>query len=668
MKQVMIRISLMLVVVVSSVALYAAGEVVVTATRTPREAMDVSASVTVVGRESIESSGARNLDDALRHVQGVSTLQAVGMGYGVPSQINLRGVPGINSVLLLVDGFTVNDPGTGFVNMNAVPMSAIDQVEVVRGGFSALYGADAFGGVINMLTRSPSDMSSLESIVRFGNDGFQQATVQGGMGDDSLGYVIVVDAREIDNYLAHDHIVESRWDAAQQVYVETVKEAKNLDYEEGRALLKFVMDVGQDSHLVILGRWFSSELGNGQTDIRPWYPTVEDNILISDTVSVGAELTSQLFADLATRCRISYRNNARTQKGVDLSHVENNIPVYARSISETDSDEWYIELGGDLEYGQSQIISAGVDFRRDDSEFHAMKNEATGVRLPVSQGTHEPINNAGFYVQDEVDASDDVVAVVGLRVDAHSEFDEAISPKLGARWKIKDDLVLRASVAKAYRAPTSLEMFQPPIAFGPIIFTGNENLEPEFITSSDIGLEARVSDSLSVQLDVFYNDMEDLIGKQVEASNITFVNIDSAWSAGLEAGVSFDVSDAISTYVNYTHQKTENKRTGNDLEHIPDNMFNVGVNGSWALNNACMFDASVSEKYHGDQGYLDTANGSWQTLDSYWRTDLSAKVTLRKKTWVGLSVLNAFNEIYQEWPLVNPAPGRFVTLEVGARL
>jgi outer membrane receptor protein involved in Fe transport len=73
------------------------------------------------------------------------------------------------------------------------------------------------------------------------------------------------------------------------------------------------------------------------------------------------------------------------------------------------------------------------------------------------------------------------------------------------------------------------------------------------------------------------------------------------------------------------------------------------------------------ESFIGERGYVDFSSGQWRDLDSYWRTDISAKVTYKENAWVGVSVENTFDEEYQEWPLVNNAPSRLYAFEAGYR-
>jgi outer membrane cobalamin receptor len=133
---------------------------VISATRTARRLEDVPVSVSVIERPRIESAPVRNVDDLLITEPGVSVKRVVGMGEGIPSDIIVRGVPGAyaaNRLLVLVDGIPTNVSGTPFMILNLVPMESIERVELVRGPFSSLYGANAFSGVLNIITRQAQD-------------------------------------------------------------------------------------------------------------------------------------------------------------------------------------------------------------------------------------------------------------------------------------------------------------------------------------------------------------------------------------------------------------------------------------------------------------------------------------------------------------------------------
>jgi len=108
------------------------------------------------------------------------------------------------------------------VNINEVQLEDIERVEIVRGAFSALHGADAFGGVINIVTRDPIEQPALSVSGAIGNEGYEKGYVQHSYDDNRFGYTLSLGRREIDNYLAQDEQRLTQWDWQSMRYVETV--------------------------------------------------------------------------------------------------------------------------------------------------------------------------------------------------------------------------------------------------------------------------------------------------------------------------------------------------------------------------------------------------------------------------------------------------------------
>jgi outer membrane cobalamin receptor len=643
-----------------------ADEMVVTATRAQQKSSDVLASVTVITQADIEALPARNVDDVLRHVRGISVLQPTGMGYGLPSQINIRGVPGQNSTLLLVDGMPLNEAGSGFVNINEVPLADIKQIEVVRGAYSAIYGADAFGGVINIITRDPEDTAASSVSVEMGNEGYTRVSAQASTGTRAAGLIVSVQKRSIDNYLAHDEQVLSYWDWPSMQYIEYSKDVDNFDYEDENISLKGTYDIGETAHLVLHGRYFGSELGYGTASYAPVYLQEEDSIMENRSVMGGASLELEISEGSSAEFRAFYREQSREVWGLDLSHMQGEFPVYVRSYSETVTDDWRIDGILHQQLGESSVVSVGADYYVINYDFEPLKASATGTALPLSSGSEGDIYNVGVYVQDQMAVLHNLDVVAGVRLDSHSEFNEAVSPKLGMLYKASDDTAFRASVGRAYRAPTALELFQPAVRFGPITFESNPDLDPEYIISADIGVNQRLCGAADGYVGLFYNDMDDLISKQISGSSLVYQNVDKAWSAGVEAGIDYAVTDALDLFANYTYQQSENETSRNDLENTPDHIASLGLNCRGNLGRFPVL-FSVIESYRGERGYLDLANGMWVELDGYFRTDASVRLDLGQSFYMAVNVQNATDESYQEWQLINPAPGRLYAFELGAQ-
>ena len=640
-------------------------EVVVTATRTPEDRLDVPASVSVVDATQIENSPARNIDDLLRGLGGVYVLRSVGMGYGLPSQVNIRGVQGQNAILMLADDIPLNEPLTGFAGLNEIPLDSVGRVEVVRGPFSALYGADAFAGVVNVISAPPEDLPAARFSARTGNEGYRGFTGTGSAGTRDLGYTVTIESRAIDNYLGRDRVIERLTDPATGQSFDTWREARNYDYDDLRGSATFRALLDEDTRLAIHARHYEGDLGYGVVDVRPLFPEIVDSDMETASSALGATLQSEIGPRLTARARAYVRSQDRKLSGLDIvgSGVAGN-PVFAESRSDTDGRDWFVEAGSDIEIGNRHDFSAGVDYLLNSADFSPLRFADTGARFPSSTGRSADIYNVGAYLQDQIALPRELRLIAGARFDEHSEFGAAISPRAGIIRNLSPATTLRASAGRAYRAPSLTELFQPDVYFGSVLFRSNPDLDPEYIISTDLGLEHRFAESLTAGLNLFYNDRDDLITKTVSGSTLSYANTDEAWSAGVEAGVEWRMAPGLKAYANYTGQRTENRETKRDLEHMAEHMLSAGLMLSRSFREWTL-GASTDAHYIGKRGYVDFATGLWEELDEYIRLDAALRCSYRNLVWAGFTIENAADETYREWPLIQPAPGRLYAFEIG---
>ena len=652
---------------VSTVATSGVPEIVVTATRLDVSRDAVPASVSVVDRETLQFAPGRNVDDALRRLAGVTVVRSYGMGAGIPSQINLRGVPGLHGILLMLDGEPLSEAYSGFQGVNEVPDAAIRRVEVVRGPFSALYGADAFAGVVQILTDEPTAMPGTEVSGSAGNEGYRHgsASSRGRLG--GTDYLVALDARSIDNYLASDEIIESHWDAASGRLFEVRRPAENFDYSDSRALARLGRQVGESSRLTVHGRLYDGHLGYGQTDLRSLYPAVGDNKVDTQTQAAGADVDTVWSDELRSRATLAYRRQERGLTGLNMGGVQNGQPVFVTTHSKTDTDNW--RAGGQVSaaFSPGNRLTGGLDLEQTVSRFHPATDASNGMPLSPGGSMRADVENAGLFAQDEAAILPRLSVVTGARLDSHSEFGEVLSPKAAMLYRAAEGTLARVSVGRAYRAPSLLELFQPDVSYGNYVFHSNPGLKPEYIVSADAGIEQRFSDRVRAHLDVFYNDMSDLISRRTTGTSITFENVDEAWSAGAEAGVDVVVCDGLTLFVNYTRQQSEDRATGFDLAYIPENIGNAGMRGLLWRGGVIRVDGMLAEQYIGTRGYVDGEIGMWRELDAYWRTDASLRATWKETIWVGAGAQNLANTMYQEASTLNPAPRCLWQVEAGIR-
>jgi iron complex outermembrane receptor protein len=192
--------------------------VVVTATRFEEPAGDRPINMTVITREQIEASPSRTVPDILAEQSGVAIHDFFGNNASTTT-VDLRGfgITGTQNTLILVDGRRVGDIDLSGVQWSAVPLSAVERIEIVRGGGSVLYGEGATGGVINIITRSPGPGTRLAIRGSAGSHGTREAALDGSIGGASAALSILANAFESDGYRANNHnrqangIADVRW-------------------------------------------------------------------------------------------------------------------------------------------------------------------------------------------------------------------------------------------------------------------------------------------------------------------------------------------------------------------------------------------------------------------------------------------------------------------------
>ncbi len=632
-------------------------DVVVTATRMPRMRSKVPASVTMIDSKKLKTLPARNLDDLLQSESGVFVLRTTGMGGGLPSQINFRGIPGQHSTLLLIDNMPLNEGISGYLGINELPLNAIDHIEVVRGPFSNLYGTDAFGGVIHAFTPSPENLPNVSASYELGNEDLRAVSFQCSAGTEKLGIIIDADKRDTDNYLGRDDVTKRFWIAEQGQFIEVETAADNYDYEEERLFLKAVMQAGSAHKIALQGRYLKSELGYGITSLFPLIPVSAEDSMQIETGMGGLEWQFKANNKVSTVMRAYYREQSRETIGLDMARL---MP----SISRAENEDWKIEGAIELTTDAGHTIYVAADFWQDDADFSPPMNPVTAAPFLMTAGREVDADNLGVYLQDEIPLGDSCTVVAGVRIDEHSTFGSAVSPKVGLSFDVNDQLVVRTSLGRAFRAPSLLELYQPDVVFGNITFSANPELNPEYVVSADIGIDYMPADNLTLRADVFGNDMADLIGKRVEGASLSFDNVTDAWSAGLEFGADWQANDAIAINADATWQQTEDQETDMDLEHMPELMLGLGLHAKKQVKNV-QLSCSLTETYVGERGYVDFASGVWVEMDDYWRADVAIKGSMGNTSWIGVSVENLFDELYQESPLMVHAPGRLYSVTVG---
>lgn len=543
----------------SNDSLAAVDKMVITASRTPRSIKETPAVVSVITKEQIEASPAKNISDILLYEPGVVVQRPVGWAEGVPAGINIRGVPsGLTATrtLILVDGIPTNAVGTPFLFMNEAPMESIERIEVVRGPYSNLYGANALGGVINIITKNAP--SGFHGSV-YGGIGYYVLREFGATNSFASGkfsYFVNGAYRGTDNYLAADSTLYQNGTA--QYY----RPVLDRGYNDQRLIGKIGYAFNSRTTLTVYTRFFNSDLQFGRTWHLDSLGIMRPSDIVRSTAGRKFLIGPVLKINIADGFDVKFGGYFRTLTGKYLDEGYEAAPPHdtVPSIWTASSNDGQVDGQATLRLAEHHVLTAGFDALENSINFGANVNRITGDTLFGAYGTKQSITNLGVFLQDEMKYFDRLVFIAGTRVDYHSVYGVALSPRLGASYKLTDNIRLRSSAGRAFRAPNLTELYMPDLmlGFGKEI-VHNDSLKPEYIWTIDGGAETDFTKWLTFHADGFYNRMDNLIGPVLDSiytsvdvpnggAKVTQINLNRAISAGMETGATLRLKQWLSVF------------------------------------------------------------------------------------------------------------------------
>lgn len=448
--------------------------IIVTATRTEIPLSDAIVPVTVITREDIELSLATDLAELLRFQAGIDLGRSGGPGQA--TSIFMRGTES-NHTLVLIDGIRIN-PGTlGGAAIQHISPEIIERIEIVKGARSALFGTDAIGGVINIITRRARD-AYVETSVGVGSFNTSSAYVSAGNRSDSGEFGITLNWQDTDGY------------------------APRVDSELKR---------GYDNLSVNL--YASRRLGNNEFSVRHWQ--AEGNVEYLDfflspvdqdfkNSTTAIELTSD-FSDRATsKLVVSFMRDDIAQNQAD-DFVE----------SDRISLDW--QYSHELE---NHTLTGGL--------FAVDENAST---LSFGSGFNEDTTVRAVFLQDQW-SHDRHKTFVAVRLTDHETFGKHTTWNAEYALEISDAWTFNTGIGHAFRAPDATDRFG---------FCGNPSLRPELADEVQLGFRFEPGTGHSVDIEFYSTDIDDLIGVEFDPQTFecTAGNIARAEIRGTQLGYEF---------------------------------------------------------------------------------------------------------------------------------
>ncbi len=504
--------------------------VVVTATKTQKSLNNVTVPASVITNEDIESRGSVRLSDLLREETAFQFDYSHGTG------VQIQGLDP-EYTLLLIDGEPMIGRTAGTLDLDRVSLSSVKRVEVVRGPSSSLYGSEALAGVINIITGEPQQSRSLTVSGRFGRYTTADLNAMGEFVEGPLSGSVSANFYRTDGY-----------DLSEDATGQTAP--KQDDYTVTSDL---AYDLGTATTLDVDGR-----LNVQQTDYRTADRQQQE---------LNGE-RDQTDWNVATTLRHEFRPGLRGQATLYGSWFN-----FDRTETLQQSGEVVDELSTDQFFGKAEtewnvtlpydnLVTAGGGI---------ITESISGVNL-LRSGTER--RRSGFvFVQDEFSPTDWLQMTASARFDANEDYESELSPKGGVLVEPIDGLRLRASVGTGFKAPTFRELYydftNSSVGYtvlgsahvesgvdglrenGRIArelgrFADIEDLEPENSLSFNGGIETDLLPQLSTSVNLFHNDVENLIDSQLILEKtgggpypfvFTYFNVGEAFTQGLESKV-----------------------------------------------------------------------------------------------------------------------------------
>ncbi|MCO4318928.1 TonB-dependent receptor [Phyllobacterium sp. 21LDTY02-6] len=576
-------------------------QIVITATGFEQTINDAPASITVVPGEELKKGVYRDLTDALKDVQGVAVT-----GSAAEKDVFIRGLPG-SYTLFLVDGKrqSTRDARTngnsGFEQSFMPPANAIERIEVIRGPMSSLYGSDAMGGVINVITKKVSDRWSgsltvdgtVQEHSKFGNSLQGSYYLTGPLVPDLIGAQIWGRGlkREEDNIVSGTPEQEDV-DVTGRITI-TPNEDHDIRLELGKTRLRRETTVGNTAA--------SGADSYNYNDRDHWS--------ISHTGRWGPTTSEFSFQqERAERTNFNWDNGTR-------SYIENLRSPQIRNSVLDGKFTTPFEL-----YGDHTLVTGGQFMQS------VLTDQNPGRRTGLDE--EFSVDQWALFAEDEWWITQDFSLTGGLRLDHHDIYGSHFSPRGYAVWHANEQLTFKGGISTGFRAP-EIRTIAPGYAYatggagcsyGPNgtcgVIIGDPDLQPEKSTSYEASILWDNQSGLRLGATYFYTDFKDKISNALvmdadgnpvrwsEDRNYRLwysFNIDEAVMQGVELTFNWEATDTISLRGNYTYTDSEQQTgeyMGLPLARTPKHMASLRADWTTPVDGLSVWAAG---NYHGEE-------------------------------------------------------------------
>ena len=622
------------------------------ATGTDKLMAQAPAAASIITAAELEALGARDIDEALELIPGLHVSHG---SFVYASRYFIRGIVSTYNphTLVLVNGvpqsslFT-GDRGERIAGMNGLPVSLVDRIEIIRGPGSALYGADAFAGVINIITKSPS--TTIGGRLNLSSGSFDTHTAslyQGGtVGSARYLLSLAYGQSEGDNPII-DADYQTAVDALFGTHASYAPGSVNLGWRnfDSRGDVEW-----QDMHLRFSYRRSESETGHGINEAldpttrfphhhgtvdwswhkpelwRNWEVASQLSYLYSDfrNPTYMRQLPPGTFGGLFPEGLLQKPELSEENVRLNLTTIYHGFLFHR------------LQLGAGFHWGDI--------FRTTDSvNYELTPGNPVPQPLPLrdvsdTRLTFLPENqrtNYYAFIQDEWNLAPTLELTSGLRYDGYSDFGSSVNPRLALVWNTTPQLTSKLLYGSAFRAPAFFELYarNNPVALG------NPVLKPETLHSLELALAWKPAPTFTWDFNLYAFQIRDFIDFINDPGQATFTarNTGRIDGQGLETEIRQQYSEHLQLLANYSYQRTEDNATGASLGLTPSSK--AGLRMIWTLPPRWQVTPQVvwvsATKRQGDD--------SRSAMSGYTTADLTVRNLWSSRVNFSLAARNIFD-------------------------
>jgi vitamin B12 transporter len=593
-------------------------DIVISATKTPQPISQVTSAVEVIQGEELERKKIKTVIDALRLAQGVAAFS--NGGPGTTATVRMRGAQA-NHTLVVLDGAIMNSGTTGDFNFANLTAENIERIEILRGAQSMLWGADAIGGVVNIITKKGRGKPTASAFVEYGSFASLREGVQVSGTKGRLDFAAAL----------------TRWDTSSFSAVNYRRGASERDgFHNWQGSGKVGVALPKEGRFEFAVRWWNSDVNlDNALAASAFNPATPLDVFGSKQTTRNLTLSGsydQPITSWWSQKLTLAQTNERTLFDSGTFERDLNTGVVSPVFPFPGDIEILnkrLEWQHNVQVAEPLLLTAGYQFREEQGDNPSLAPETKIIS-----------SNAGFG-QAQLNLKNRLLMTAGIRQDSYNVFGDATTYRVTAGYLIPETgTKVRGSYATGFRAPTINQLFFP---FG----FGNPDLKPEKSKSMDVGVDQTlVQDRLMVSAGYFWNRFQDLIlGVASPACPPPFgfcaQNIGQARSQGWEAGFTAAVLRNLDIKGQYTYTLTRDVNTATRLPRWPVHQATVGV----SYQPIEPMRVNVDYRYVGSR-FNDSANTEKQS--AFGVVNLSATYDVTDRLQLFGRIDNLLNEKYEE--------------------